>query len=88
MTPIPSNWTLLEEIDGCMVFGHSTNMFEVYIDFDDSKKAKYTISYEQTDGDYELIDIEDGTFTTTAQTKEDAMEKAILLMQFIEEHVV
>lgn len=88
MTPIPNSWTLLEEIDDCFVFGHSTNMFEVYIDFDDSKKAKYTISYEQTDGDYELIDIEDGTFTTTAQTKEDAIEKAILLMQFIEEHVV
>nr|MBK9652691.1 hypothetical protein [Bacteroidota bacterium] len=88
MTPIPNSWTLLEEIDDCFVFGHSTNMFEVYIDYDAAKKAKYTISYEQTDGDYELIDIEDGTFTTTAQTKEDAIEKAILLMQFIEEHVV
>lgn len=88
MTPIPNNWTLLEEIDQCMVFGHSTNMFEVYIDFDAAKKNPYSITYEQTDGDYELIEIEEGTFTTTALTKDDAMEKAILLMQFIEEHVV
>ena len=83
MNPILQNWTLVEEHEGSFIFENNDHTFNVFIEYDQNLKVPYTIGYEQLEGDYELIDFEDGTFKTTAGNKEDALNKAVLLMQFV-----
>jgi hypothetical protein len=83
MNRLLQNWTLIEEHEGSFVFENNDHTFNVFIDFNDKTKVPYTIGYEQLEGDYELIDFEDGTFKTTAETKDEALNKAVLLMQFV-----
>lgn len=83
MNSLLHNWTLVEEHEGSFIFVNNDHSFHVFIDFNHQLKQPFTIGYEQLEGDYELIDFEDGTFTTKAFTKQEALNKALLLMQFV-----
>ena len=85
MNETPENWIFIEEVEGSFVFENSNHTFTVFIDFNSSLETPYVIGYEQLEGDYELIEIEEGVFTTSAQTQTDAQTKAFLLMNFINE---
>lgn len=83
MNPLPQNWALIEEHEGCYIFELSDRTFNVFVDYNEKSTVPYVIGYEQQEGDYELIDFEDGSFTTTALSLTEALEKAVLLMQFV-----
>jgi len=87
MSKLPSNWSLIEEFEGSFVFENSEGTFSVFIDFDEKLKIPFIIGYEQLEGDFEWIELEDESFSTTASTLEDAYEKSVLLMKFIDEQV-
>lgn len=80
---LPPTWHFIEELEGSFVFENSSRTFSVYVDFELGKSVPYTIGYDQLEGDYELIDAGDDTFTTGAKTQEEALEKALLMMEFI-----
>jgi hypothetical protein len=80
---LPPTWHFIEEVEGSFVFENSNRTFNVYVDFDETLKVPYVIGYQQQEGDYEMIDTGDDPFTTGAQTKKEALEKAILMMEFI-----
>jgi len=87
MQSLPKNWNLIEEWEQSYVFENSDGTFCVFIDFDAKLAKPYVIGYEQLEGDFEIIEIEDEAYTTTSTTKNDAWAKAILLMNFIDEQV-
>lgn len=80
---LPPTWHFIEEVEGSFVFENASHTFQVYIDFDASLKVPYTIGYQQLEGDYEMIDTGDDPFTTGAPTKKEAVEKALMMMEFI-----
>jgi hypothetical protein len=80
---LPPTWHFIEELEGSFVFENSSRTFSVYVDFEQDKSVPYTIGYDQLEGDYELIDAGDDTFTTGAKTQKEALEKALLMMEFI-----
>lgn len=73
----------IEEVEGSYVFENTAHNFNVYIDLDENRSTPYTIGYQQLEGDYEMIDVEDGPYVTSAATKAEAIEKAMLMMEFI-----
>ena len=80
---LPPSWHFIEELEGSFVYENSSRTFSVYIDFDASLKTPYIIGYQQLEGEFEMIDTGDDPYTTGAQTEEEAMEKALLMMEFI-----
>jgi hypothetical protein len=83
MMPLPRYWMFIEEMEGSFVFENIDHNFNVYIDYDAEKAAPYIIGYEQLEGDFEIIDAGDTPFTTTAATESEAIEKAMMMMEFI-----
>jgi len=83
MFPLPPTWHFIEELEGSFVFENSNRTFNVYIDFEEDKATQYTIGYQQLEGEFELIDAGDDPYTTGAKTKKEALEKALLMMEFI-----
>ncbi len=83
MFPLPPTWHFIEELEGSFVFENSNRTFNVYIDFEEDKATQYTIGYQQLEGEFELIDAGDDPYTTGANTKKEALEKALLMMEFI-----
>ena len=88
MAKLPRNWSLIEEFEGSFVFENNSGSFSVFIDFDDKKKLPFQIGYEQLEGDFELIELEDDSaFTSSALTLEEAYDKAVLFMDFIDNQI-
>jgi hypothetical protein len=80
---LPPSWHFIEEVEGSFVFENASRTFSVYVDYDASLKVPYVIGYQQLEGEFEMIDTGDDPFTTGAQTQKEALEKALLMMEFI-----
>ena len=80
---MPLNWELFDEYnDGdSLIFRDSTNTFQIAVD--QGIEAPFEINFNQLKGDFILIGFEDGAYATYANNKEEAINKAIEMANFI-----
>lgn len=80
---MPSNWSLFEEYnDGdSLIFRDSTNTFQISVDL--GIDVPFEINFNQLKGDFILIGFEDGAYATHANNREEAIQKAIEMAEFI-----
>lgn len=80
---MPSNWYLFDEYnDGdSIIFRDSTNTFQISVDL--GIEVPFEIGFNQLKGDFVLIGFEDGAYATYADSKEQALQKAKEMAEFI-----
>ncbi|KLT64746.1 hypothetical protein [Pedobacter sp. BMA] len=84
---IPPNWLLVEEYDDNAIFENAEKSFCVNIDFTEGYQHPYSIGFLQLKGQFTRIGIEDGAYATHASDLPGAVQKAIHMMTFIDEHL-
>lgn len=87
MQNLPKGWELIEEFEGSFVFENAKLNFSVNIDFEALLAAPYNIEFLHTKGYLKLVNFDDGVFKVTAMNEGDALDKAILMMTFINKNI-
>lgn len=83
MKSLPENWDLVEEWDNNIIFENNDNIFSVDVTFTEQCINPYSIGFNQLRGTFTLIGFENRAYSTHATTRDEAMEKAIDMMLFI-----
>lgn len=84
MESLPANWHLVEEWENNFIFENTDSSFNVNVTFTEQCSPPYSVSFSQLKGIFTLIGFEDGAYSTNSSTKDKAIEKAIVMMLFIE----
>jgi hypothetical protein len=84
MKALPENWHLVEEWDDNFIFENNDASFSVDVSFTEQCINPYSISFTQLKGIFTVIGFENGAYSTHAITKEEALEKAVNMMLFID----
>jgi hypothetical protein len=84
MESVPLSWILVEEWENNFIFENTDNSFSVNITYTERCSVTYSISFSQLKGIYTVIGFEDGAYSTNATTLAEAIEKAIIMMLFID----
>jgi hypothetical protein len=87
MEKLPKGWELIEEFEGSFVFENSKLNFSVNIDFEELLVAPYNIEFLHTKGYLKLVNFDDGVYKVKALNEADALQKALLMMQFINKNI-
>lgn len=87
MKKLPSNWFLVEEYDGNYIFENLNSSFCVNVNYIARCEYPYSISFIQLQGEFVVIGIENGAYTTHAIDSHDALIKAYEMMEFINSKV-
>jgi len=83
MNIYPNNWTLIEEYDGNYIFENSDKSFCVNVDYTSNCEYCYIIYFLQLRGQKTEIGFENDAYITHAKVLEDAYQKTIEMMEFI-----
>ena len=79
----PKTWELVEEYEGNFIFENELKEFQVAIDNMGAFNPRYCINFQQLSGTFVKIGFEDGAYSTHAFDQEEALSKAIKMMEFI-----
>ena len=83
MENLPGNWKLVESYDGTFIFEDQLQEFCVSADFTENMDPPYEIWYNQLKGTFTRIGFENGGYSTHAFNEMQAIERAIEMMNFI-----
>jgi|GEM_PF-6417054 hypothetical protein len=83
MNNIPKNWKLVEDYDGNFIYENIGAEFQISIDFTEQLQPPYSIYFNQLQGTFTKIGIEDGAYSTHAFSETEALQKAVEMMEFI-----
>lgn len=81
---LSASWNLIEEWDSNFIFENTNSSFSVNVTFTEQCSVPYSINFSQLKEIYIVIGYEDGAYSTNATTKDEAIEKAIEMMLFID----
>lgn len=84
---LPKGWELIEEWEGSFIFENSKLSFSVNVDFEALLKEPYTIEFLHTKGYLKLVNFDEGVFKVTALNEAEALQKALLMMSFINKNI-
>ena len=87
MEKLPKGWALIEEFEGSFVFENAKLNFSVNIDFEELLKMPYHIEFLHTKGYLKLVNFDDGVYKVNALNEADALQKAVLMMLFINKNI-
>jgi hypothetical protein len=87
MEILPRGWELIEEFEGSYVFENTKLNFSVNIDFEALLALPYNIEFLHTKGYLKLVNFDDGVYKVNALNEADALQKALLMMQFINKNI-
>lgn len=83
MHTYPSNWLVEEEYEGNFVFINDKKSFCINLDYTPACEYPYSINFVQIKGDFNVIGIEDGAYSTHSKVLSDAFHKVSEMMNFI-----
>jgi hypothetical protein len=88
MKLLPDNWILLKDDKNDLVFSNKQRSHFVHIDYKEDHAEQFSIYFVQCQHDFMIIGTAEDTVRVGSKTQINAMEKAMLLMECIDEHLL
>jgi len=83
MENLPENWKMVESYDGTFIFEDELQEFCISADFTENMDPPYEIWYNQLRRTFTRIGFENGCYSTHAFNEMQAIERAIEMMNLI-----